>query len=133
MDNAVTNAFIHSNIRQKRSKAWDMRYHWMRDKETLKLFRYYWAKGDVNEADYFSKHHPPKHHLRMRPKYILKNFLVKEKIFHVCTKFFPNDHAYIDTRRGCVDAAPTYKADLPRAYLMTQLVSDVFTLALKAR
>ena len=71
MDNATTNGFLHSNIRLKRSKAWDMRYHWMRDQQIQNLFRYYWAKGDVNNADYFTKHHSPNHHRKMRPTYIL--------------------------------------------------------------
>ena len=80
MDNAVTNGFIHSNIRQKRSKSWDMRYHWMRDKETQKLFRYYWARGEDNNADYFTKHHPPRIHQLQRSKYILKNHVLIEKL-----------------------------------------------------
>ena len=89
MDNAVTNGFIHSNIRQKRSKSWDMRYHWLRDKKHQKNFRYYWARGEDNDADYFTKHHPPKHHLKMRQKYILKNHhTVIAKLFHICTHFF---------------------------------------------
>ena len=70
MDNAVTNGFIHKNIKQKRSKSWDMRYHWLRDKNLHKQFRYYWAKGEENEGDYFTKHHPPKHHIANRFKYV---------------------------------------------------------------
>ena len=31
----------------------------------------YWAKGADNNADYFTKHHPPSHHLAIRPKYVL--------------------------------------------------------------
>ena len=89
MDNSVTNGFIHSNIKQKRSKSWDMKYHWLRDKETLRLFRYYWARGDVNEADYFTKHHPPNIHCKMHPKYILKNHVVTEKLANIFVKYFP--------------------------------------------
>ena len=87
MDNAVTTDFIHSNIRQKQSKAWDMRYHWLRDKSNINEFRYYWDKGEHNEADYFSKHHPPNHHLKMRPKYILKGHCVKKDF--QCSQFVP--------------------------------------------
>ena len=30
-DNSTTTGFIHNNIHQKKSKSWDMRYHWLRD------------------------------------------------------------------------------------------------------
>ena len=38
MDNPVTNGFIHKNIKQKRSKSWDMRYHWLHGKNLHKQF-----------------------------------------------------------------------------------------------
>ena len=41
------------------------------DKATYQRLRMYWAKGTDNDADYFMKHHPPSHHLPMRPKYVL--------------------------------------------------------------
>ena len=88
MNNEVTTGFIHSNIKQKQSKSWDIKYHWMRERGTQKQIRYYWDKGINNEADYFSRHHPPKHHIDMRPKYILKGHLLTEKICHLCTKKF---------------------------------------------
>ena len=53
------------------SKTWDMRWNWLRDKATHQQLRMYWAKGTDNTADYFTKHHPPSHHLAMRPKYVL--------------------------------------------------------------
>ena len=127
MDNAVTHGFIHSNIRQRQSKAWDMRYHWLREKDTLNAFRYYWDKGENNEADYFTKHHPPQHHITMRPKYILKgncvkhrikNPRVKEKLFLVCNQFFTHAHSS-DTRRGCVAVTLPYSCILPRVSWMT--------------
>ena len=37
-DNFTTNRFIHDN--QKRSKAWDTRYYWLRDRQTYKQFRF---------------------------------------------------------------------------------------------
>ena len=122
MDNAVTNGFIHSNIRQKRSKHWDMRYHWMRNKEALKLFRYYWAKGSDNNADYFTKHHPPSIHRKMRPQYILKNNILVEKIFHVCQHaFFPPKGRIKQHVRGCVAVPISNSTEVPRAcYDVTQ-------------
>ena len=32
-DNSTSNAFVNKSLCQKKSKSWDMRYHWLRDKE----------------------------------------------------------------------------------------------------
>ena len=69
-DNSTANGFIHKNIHQKRSKSWDMRYYWLRDKMTQKKLHVFWEKGLSNNADYFTKHHPTKYHQLIRPKYI---------------------------------------------------------------
>ncbi len=71
-DNSTSNSFVHANIKQRRSKTWDMRWNWLRDKITQTLFRVYWAQGKTNEVDYFTKHHPPMHHINQRSKYILR-------------------------------------------------------------
>ena len=132
MDNAVTNGFIHSNIKQKRSKAWDMRYHWLRDKTALNLYRYYWAKGEYNEGDYFTKHHPPNHHIKMQSKCILKNHLLTEKINHTYKTFFQSTN-HRDSRRGCVIAPPAYWSYFPRVPNVTSVIADVVREALKAK
>ena len=31
-DNSTVNGFVHNNIYQKRSKSWDIRYHWLQDR-----------------------------------------------------------------------------------------------------
>ena len=48
-----------------------MRWNWLRDKQTLENLLFFWDAGTNNYADYFTKHHPPSHHLAMRPTYIL--------------------------------------------------------------
>ena len=92
-DNTTALSFIHKNIRQKRSKAWDMRYFWLRDRESQKMFNYYWKPGVENDADYFTKHHPAKHHLANRHKFVM----TPEKVFQCVTSFLSK------RRRGCVD------------------------------
>ena len=69
-DNSTAANFTHRNMKQKKSKSWDMRYNWLRDRETQEQLRIYWDKGTNNLADYFTKHHPPKHHVHMRPYFI---------------------------------------------------------------
>ena len=61
-DNSTTAGFVNNNIHQKRSKSWDMKYHWLRDRQTQGQFNIYWDKGSNNHADYFTKHHPTKYH-----------------------------------------------------------------------
>ena len=65
-DNSTATGFVHNNIHQKRSKSWDMRYHWLRDRQTQQQFNIYWDKGTNNHADYFTKHHPAKYHQEIR-------------------------------------------------------------------
>ena len=69
-DNSTATGFIYDNIHQKRSKAWDMRYHWLRDRQTQQQFQIYWEKGINNDADYFTKHHATSHHRAQRAKYV---------------------------------------------------------------
>ena len=71
-DNSTAYKFVHNDMKQKMSKSWDMRYNWLRDRDTIqKMLRIYWEKGSKNWGDYFTKHHPPSHHKIMRPNYII--------------------------------------------------------------
>ena len=70
-DNSTTAAFIHKNMKLKKSKSWDMRFFWLRDAELLKQLVVKWARGTTNKADYFTKHFPPSYHVRMRPTLFL--------------------------------------------------------------
>jgi hypothetical protein len=69
-DNSTATGILQAQVRMKRSKAFDMRYHWLKDRIARKQFNLYWAPGKTNRADYFSKHHPPSHHKIMRPEYL---------------------------------------------------------------
>jgi hypothetical protein len=70
-DNATAHGILHAQVRMRKSKAFDMRYHWLKDRIAQKQFNLYWKKGATNAADYFSKHHPPAHHRRERDRYLL--------------------------------------------------------------
>ena len=65
-DNSTANGFIHNNIHQKRSKSWDMRYYWLRERQTKQQFKFFWAPGHDNNGDYVTKHHATKYHLDIR-------------------------------------------------------------------
>ena len=45
-----------------RSKAIDMRYHWIRDRVRKGVFIVTWSKGADNDADFFTKLQPSHRH-----------------------------------------------------------------------
>ena len=69
-DKSTANDILTAQVRMKRSKAFDMRYHWIKDSIAQKQLNLYWAKGKLNRADYFTKHVPPSHHRQMRYQYL---------------------------------------------------------------
>jgi hypothetical protein len=69
-DNTTAHGILTKSLRPKLSKAFDMRFHWMKDRIQQQQFHLYWEKGTQNMADYFTKHHPPRHHKLMRYKYL---------------------------------------------------------------
>ena len=69
-DNSTANGFVHDNIHQKRSKSWDMRYYWLRDRQTQEQFKFFWDRGINNEGDYYTKHHATVDHRAKRPMHI---------------------------------------------------------------
>jgi hypothetical protein len=99
-DNTTTYGIINNTVRQKRSKAMDMIFYWVKDRVEQDQFNVGWAPGDTNMADYFTKHHSPAHHKRMIPYYLHDKH--SPMIRH-------------DTRlailRGCVDISPSSQPD----------------------
>ena len=75
-DNATAEGVINRKIQPKRTKAMDMRFHWLRDRETLLQFRIYWRSGKLNLADYFTKHHPASHHRDVRGEFLTKQIIL---------------------------------------------------------
>jgi hypothetical protein len=56
-DNSTVFGIVNETIKQKRSKAMDMRYHWLRDRVHQKQFDVYWRPGRENIGDYHTTHH----------------------------------------------------------------------------
>eukprot|EP00804_Cyclotella_cryptica_P023006 CCRYP_015004-RB/>CCRYP_015004-RB protein AED:0.49 eAED:0.49 QI:0/-1/0/1/-1/0/1/0/75 len=55
-DNSTALSVINNTIQPKRTKAMDMRFHWLRYRINQKHFRPYWRTGATNLADYVTKH-----------------------------------------------------------------------------
>ena len=73
-DNTTATSFVHSAMRAKHSKSWDMKFNWLRDRTAQQQFEVKWEKGITNQADYFTKHHSPRVHKAPRHNYVLKGF-----------------------------------------------------------
>ena len=71
-DNSTAEGVINNKIQPKQTKAMDMRYYWLRDRETLEQFRFFWRAGKLNLANYFTKHFSATHHVNTQDEFITK-------------------------------------------------------------
>jgi hypothetical protein len=71
-DNTTAEGLANNKIQPKRTKAMDMHFHWLRDREQREQFRFYWRPGRGNLADYMTKHHAPAHHQKIRAEFSMK-------------------------------------------------------------
>jgi hypothetical protein len=61
-DNSTAFGILNKTIKQKRSKAMDMRNHWLTERVRQKQFDVYWRPGCENLDDCHTKHHSAHHH-----------------------------------------------------------------------
>ena len=48
-----------------------MRHHWLEDRIQDNTIQLLWRPGKLNRADYFTRHHAPSRHRKMRPEYLV--------------------------------------------------------------
>jgi hypothetical protein len=99
-DNATAEAVCNGKIQPKQTKAMDMRFHWLRDRQCQERFRIYWRPGKFNYADYWMKHHPATHHKHMR-----KEFLTPHIVLEMLR--IEQSRAVAETKRSNIVAAAT--------------------------
>jgi len=75
-DNSTALGVVNSNIQPRRTKSMDMRYYWLRCRDSQGKFRYYWKPGPTNKADYYTKHFPASHHVETRPKILTPKLIL---------------------------------------------------------
>ena len=93
IDNIIAFSILTKQLLPRRSKAIDMQFYWLRDRENQEQFNLYWSHGENNLADYFTKHHPASYHQKIRKLYMSSNLIgkyVKQESF----------------ARGCVNPVP---------------------------
>ncbi len=71
-DNAMAEGIINATLQPKQTKAMDMRFGWLKDRQAKEQFRFYWRAGKANLADYFTKHHPPVHHRNVQAEFLTR-------------------------------------------------------------
>ena len=89
VDNSAAIGYVNNTIKHRRSKAIDMRIHWVKDRVKQGQFIRYWIPGKNNIlADYVTKHHPASHHIKMRPKFFTQHLtnLVVSQLLQGCEK-----------------------------------------------
>ena len=69
-DNSTAVGIANQTIKQRRSKAIDMQYYWLQDRECQEQFKIDWAAGANNKSDYFTKHLSVSHHREKSPEYL---------------------------------------------------------------
>ena len=69
-DNTTAVGIATDTIKQKYTKALDMRYYWLKDQIHLKRYDAYFKPGSQNKADYFTKNHSPTYHKQSRFTYL---------------------------------------------------------------
>ena len=96
-DNSTALGVVKNTIQPKRTKAMDMRFYWLRDRENQKQFRTYWMSGKTNRGDYVTKHHPSVHHQTIRPSL----FTAKTKLDNLRRKAALLTRCIMPTARVC--------------------------------
>jgi hypothetical protein len=86
-DNSTSYGIVNETIKQKRSKAMDMRYHWLTDRVRQKQFDVYWRPGHENLGDYHTKHHSAQHHKDMR--HLILHEANSLQVLRGCVKLLP--------------------------------------------
>jgi hypothetical protein len=86
-DSSTAFGIVNETIKQKQSKAMDMRYHWLTDRVRHKQFDVYWRPGRENLADYHTKHHSAQHHKDMR--HLILHETNSLQVLRWCVKLLP--------------------------------------------
>ena len=71
VDNTTAEGFANDTIKQKRSKAMDMRWRWLQDRVRQGQFLVYFRPGITNMADPFTKHKTPAQIKILKPNFVL--------------------------------------------------------------
>jgi hypothetical protein len=95
-DNAPAVGTANRSTKPRRSKAIDMRFHWIQDRVAQRMFTVTWGQGATNIADFLTKAHPTAHFVKARQAYVC--YPVHDSISHV-TKQSKRRLEYLTVKR----------------------------------
>jgi hypothetical protein len=121
-DNSTAYGIFNETIKQKRSTAMDMRYHWLTDRVCQKQFDVYWRPGRENLGDYHTKHHSTQHHKNMRG--LILHVANSLQVLRGCVKLLPLPQPLL---RACTDARINPSAQ--RATRLRSVLARVYAVA----
>ena len=96
-DNTTALGVVNRNLQPRRTKAMDMRFHWLRDRAAQAMFRFFWQQGKDNKGDYWTKHHCSAHHKQVRPEFITPSRIVNA----LRASLKRNPHKFRTSERVC--------------------------------
>jgi hypothetical protein len=70
VDNSTAWGFANATIKQKRSKAIDMQFYWIKGRTRQGQVLVYWRPGADNHGDYHTNHHSAALHRHTRPTFL---------------------------------------------------------------
>jgi hypothetical protein len=70
-DNSTASEIANNTLKERKSRAMDMRFYWICDRVKQNQFIIYWRPGTENLGDYFTKHHPASHHRLIRDSFLV--------------------------------------------------------------
>jgi hypothetical protein len=133
-DNSTAFYILNETIKQKRSNAIDMRYHWLTDRVRQKQCDVFWRPWRDNLGDYHTKHHSAQHH-----KYMCGLILHQANSLQVlrgCVTLLPLQKPYLRTRTHTQTYPSTQRATqlrgvMARAYsISVQNLNTVSTMTI---
>eukprot|EP00957_Ditylum_brightwellii_P002202 169252-Ditylum_brightwellii.AAC.1 len=72
-DNSTAEGIVNDHVKQRRTRAMDMRFYWIRDRIWQGHYLVKWKPGNDNLADYSTEHFPPSHHKKVCGTYLVKD------------------------------------------------------------
>jgi hypothetical protein len=72
-DNSTATGYSNDTIKQRRTRAMDVWFYWVKEIVKQGQFQVYWGPRYQDVANYFTKSHSPKHQERMLEMYIHKS------------------------------------------------------------
>jgi hypothetical protein len=114
-DNYTAYGMVYKTIKQKRSKAMDMRYHWLTDRVRQNQFDVYWRPGCETLAHYHTKHHSAQHHKDMR--HLILHEANSLQVLRGCVKLLPPPQPPVRARMDARTNPSSHRATQLRSVL----------------